>query len=258
MSFTMPNTITNGETRDARPVQANFTAITAALQNDFVRKDGTISMTGALELSGSPTLSTQAADKAYVDASIPVGVIMDFAGAAAPSGWALCQGQLVNKADYPSLWALVGSTYGAATLTQFYLPDLRSRVTAGKGTAGWSDTLGEVGGSKDAIVVSHGHPFTTGTESANHSHSIPNHQHTVDARIGFTSGFASYSGAEIFRGIENSGADNVYTQVDGGGGLTGGISANHTHSGTTSSVGSSGTDANLPPYIVLNKIIRLG
>jgi microcystin-dependent protein len=64
---------------------------------------------------------------------VPPGAIMDFAGAAAPSGWLFCQGQLVSRTSFPNLFAAIGTTYGAGDgSTTFGLPDLGGRVTAGK------------------------------------------------------------------------------------------------------------------------------
>jgi microcystin-dependent protein len=143
MSFILPNTITNGASRDARPVQANFAAIADALQNDYVRVED-------LPAPGDPVTGD----------TIPVGVIMDYSGAAAPTGWVLCQGQLINKSENPQLWTLLGNTYGTSTATQFYVPDLRSVFTAGKGTASWSSSLNQKGGSKDAVVIGHSHSYS--------------------------------------------------------------------------------------------------
>ena len=62
---------------------------------------------------------------------MPAGMIMPYAGSAAPTGWLLCQGQLLLRADYAALFAIIGSTYGSADAARFNLPDLRGRVVAG-------------------------------------------------------------------------------------------------------------------------------
>lgn len=56
---------------------------------------------------------------------------MDWYAPTAPAGWLICDGSLVNKNDYPDLWALLGDTWGTSTATQFYLPDMRGRVAVG-------------------------------------------------------------------------------------------------------------------------------
>lgn len=92
------------------------------------------------------------------------------------------------------------------------------------------DTLGETGGSADAIVVSHNHTATS--TDAGHTHSIST------PVTGLTSGGAS--------GWQGANTGNSYT-----------ASASTTASGqasittTIASTGSSATNANLPPYITV-------
>lgn len=88
------------------------------------------------------------------------------------------------------------------------------------------DTLEETGGSKDAIVVSHTH---TGTTASNGTHS---HTFNVNDAGGR---FTATGSPGTFAGISNT------TDPAGA----------HTHTFTTDSAGSSGTNANLPPYIVV-------
>jgi microcystin-dependent protein len=61
----------------------------------------------------------------------PAGMIMPFAGTNAPNGWLLCHGQSLVRVDYPALFAVIGTTYGAADAAHFSVPDLRGRVPAG-------------------------------------------------------------------------------------------------------------------------------
>jgi hypothetical protein len=94
------------------------------------------------------------------------------------------------------------------------------------------DTAEETGGSKDAIVVSHTHTFS-GTTSE-----IAAHAHAYQAGDG-TVGVGGIAG----RGLEND--DEVTQNTANAGAHT------HTYSGTTASTGSSGTNANIQPYIVV-------
>src|SRR5690606_27390333 len=78
---------------------------------------------------------------------LPVGVVVPFAGATAPTGWLFCHGQAVSRTTYASLFALIGTTYGAGNgSSTFNLPDLRQRFILGKAASGTGDTLGETGG----------------------------------------------------------------------------------------------------------------
>lgn len=62
-----------------------------------------------------------------------IGEIRAFPYAYAPDCWLDCDGRLVNIRDYQALFAILGSTYGNYTATQFYLPDLRGRIALGYG-----------------------------------------------------------------------------------------------------------------------------
>lgn len=62
----------------------------------------------------------------------PVGMVEDYAGNAAPTGWFLCFGQAVSRTLYPELFTVIGTTFGSGDgVTTFNLPDLRGRVVAG-------------------------------------------------------------------------------------------------------------------------------
>jgi hypothetical protein len=90
------------------------------------------------------------------------------------------------------------------------------------------DSLGETGGSKDAIVVSHTHTGTTATDGA-HAHTVPFRYGTYTAPGGEPAGSAG------------GGSAAVNTSTAG----------THSHTFTTNSTGSSGTNANLQPYVVV-------
>lgn len=57
-----------------------------------------------------------------------VGEIRIFAGAVAPSGWALCNGAMLPIQENPQLFSVIGTMYGGNGMTMFALPDLRGRV----------------------------------------------------------------------------------------------------------------------------------
>ena len=90
------------------------------------------------------------------------------------------------------------------------------------------DTLEETGGSKDAVVVSHNHTASSTVYDPGHSHAVT--AYTV--------------GGNLF--LQPSGQVSSNTSLQTGGSYTG-ISVG-TSIGVT---GSSGTNANLQPYIVV-------
>jgi hypothetical protein len=120
------------------------------------------------------------------------------------------------------------------------------------------DSAEETGGSKDAIVVTHTHTGTTGNQSANHVHSGStdvqgSHQHTTD--IPFKPNFSGAGPVAMLDGREPiSGFQATASSVAGAHAhnfTTAGVSSDHNHSFTTASAGSSGTNANLQPYITV-------
>lgn len=98
------------------------------------------------------------------------------------------------------------------------------------------DTAEETGGSKDAVTVSHTHTGTTASNGA--------HEH--ETRTGSYTGMSVVSGTSILlidKDATSYGdplASNVMTTAGA-----------HTHTFTTDSTGSSGTNANLQPYITV-------
>jgi microcystin-dependent protein len=93
-----------------------------------------------------------------------LGEIKIFAGNFAPTGWALCEGQLMPIAQNTALFSIIGTFYGGDGVTTFGLPDLQSRVPVGMGQgAGLSPyALGERAGSETITLTTqqmpgHGH-----------------------------------------------------------------------------------------------------
>lgn len=84
-----------------------------------------------------------------------LGEIKIFAGNYAPQDWLICDGRLVNIADYNALFALLGTVYGGNGATTFALPDLRGRLPIGQGTGvGLTNKpLGSRGGSEGITLT---------------------------------------------------------------------------------------------------------
>ena len=139
------------------------------------------------------------------------------------------------QAMYPvgSIYTNAGVTTNPATLLGFgtWTAFGAGRVMVGlNGSDTLFDTLEEPGGSKDTAVVSHTHTFTGSTNTAGaHVHGLPQGSSVSGdstALAGrFTAGYAPETAS--------AGAHS------------------HTVSGTTDSTGSSGTNANLQPYITV-------
>lgn len=131
------------------------------------------------------------------------------------------------------------------------------------GTDGSTYTPGATGGSADAITVAHTHTFsaTSSGQSQTHTHSIsvsdPGHTHSLALNKGTTitglgsTGPSGWSGSNT--GVDYVTLSGVNSSTTGVTASAGNASQDHTHSvsGTTASTGSSGTGANLPPYVVV-------
>lgn len=182
--------------------------------------------------SGSPTAPTQSssdnstklATTAFVAATIATGI-----AAAYPVG-----SIYINAAVATNPATLLGfgtwAAFGAG----------RVMVGLDSGNAAF-DTVQETGGSADAIVPSHNH-------SASSSVSDPGHRHGLNNN----GGALKVLGAETAKvaGITHAGSENFQTSFGGYNIMsqeTTGISV----STSVSSTGSSATNANLQPYIVV-------
>jgi len=97
----------------------------------------------------------------------PVGELTMFAGSTAPPGWLLCNGSAVNRTTYASLFAAIGSAWGAGDgVTTFNLPDMRGRapIGAGAGSGLTNRTLGQTLGEETHVLTiaempSHTHAY---------------------------------------------------------------------------------------------------
>jgi microcystin-dependent protein len=103
-----------------------------------------------------------------------LGAVKIFAGGFAIKGYALCQGQLLSIQQNTALFSLLGTTFGGNGVSNFQLPDLRSRLPIGQGNGqGLTPrVIGEIGGVENvtlltATVPSHGHTFNASTTVGN-------------------------------------------------------------------------------------------
>jgi microcystin-dependent protein len=97
-----------------------------------------------------------------------------FGGNYAPYGWAFCDGSLIPISDNPTLFNLIGTTYGGDGVQTFGLPNLLGRmpIHAGQGQ-GLTQTyiLGQLGGLEQISLLpsqipSHTHALNGSTDAA--------------------------------------------------------------------------------------------
>lgn len=84
----------------------------------------------------------------------------------APTGWALCNGQLLPISQNTALFSILGTNYGGDGKSTFGLPDLRGSFPLGQGDGpGLSPHfVGEQGGAATVTLLQ--------TEMPNHTHTV--------------------------------------------------------------------------------------
>lgn len=123
--------------------------------NDF--ENISLSGVSTAPTASTGTRSTQLATTAFVGAecqiAAPTGAVYTFAGATVPTGWLKCNGALLSRTTYASLFAVIGTTYGAGDgSTTFALPDLRGEFVRGADDGRGVDA-GRVFGSAQSDAV---------------------------------------------------------------------------------------------------------
>lgn len=204
---------------------------------DYYKKD---EVTDLLDEAATDTTEAIAVVSAQIAAAVPAGVISQFAGASAPTGYLLCTGQSLSTTTYAALFAVIGYTYGGSG-SSFNLPNLQGRIPIGAGTVtdvntrSAAFTRGATGGEIDHRLVtanmpSHSHGGSTGGNWAYNSYDI----HTA----GGGSTFHPVTWATTFVGGDGTYRDKTY----------------HSHSITAE--GGGGYHNNIQPYLVVNYIIK--
>lgn len=160
-----------------------------------------------------------------------VAEIRMFPGNFAPTGWALCNGQILPISQNTALFSLLGTTYGGDGKTTFALPDLQDRAPMHPGTGpGLTPrVLGETGGVETVTLLQ--------SELPSHTHGFTRHGATMDAEAN-----------SPFKAFPAVTKENSYS--------AGGTSVSMFPS-ALSSAGGSQPHNNMQPYLAVNFIIAL-
>jgi microcystin-dependent protein len=206
---------------DSKYLQMKFSSTAAELRTDA----DSIYMNKPLDVNGRIQDKT-----GFVS---PVGSVIAFAGSTAPDGWLLCDGSNYSSANYPDLYAVIGTSFGS-TGGYFHVPDLRTRVPVGLSSSNTQfQEIGDVGGAAE-------HTLSVAE--------MPSHQHDVGRRdaVGTGMGWAAVS----------AGGNN-------------GMVSSYSYGGRNTYYHPSDSDAyhakptggdlphnNMPPFVVMNYIIK--
>ncbi|MGF7040598.1 phage tail protein [Mucilaginibacter lappiensis] len=103
-----------------------------------------------------------------------IGEIKMFAGDFAPRGWALCDGRLLQIGQWQALFSLIQTYYGGDGVSNFAVPDLRSRapIQQGQGNNLSPYYLGQMTGSESVVLSkdqmpAHSHLINANSTGAN-------------------------------------------------------------------------------------------
>jgi hypothetical protein len=200
-------------------IDVELSAIAAAVASKSDSNSPTFTGSPLAPTASAGTNNTQVATTAFVTTAV---------AASFPTGGIIMWSGSV--ASIPSGWALCNGSNGT--------PDLRNRFVVG---AGSTYAVAATGGSADAIVVSHTHTATSTVTDPGHNHSYINPK----LPSGGTNSYQNGPQGTTWRS-ENISSDNTGSKTTG-----------ITVATTNASTGSSGTNANLPPYYALAYIMKL-
>ncbi len=164
---------------------------------------------------------------------VPIGAMMDWITASAPSKWLLCDGRAISRTTYSVLFAVIGIAFGSGNgTTTFNIPDCRGRVAVAP------DDMGTTSGS--ALRITTGASTLAGSGGSDRvtltTNQMPAHNHPPAS--GTSPSFANI--------------------VASGGTAAVGTGSNILTNTTTGNTGGGASHENMMPYVVLNKIIYAG
>lgn len=150
-----------------------------------------------------------------------------FAGNFAPSGWALCNGQIMSISENTALFSLLGTNFGGDGMTTFGLPNLQGRVAIHQGNG---YVVGETGGASTATLT---------------TNNLPSHTHALNC---VDSGGNQPSPVGAFPAIESTGTSSDYSTAAATGQMK---------SGAIGPTGAGAPVSTMPPYQCVMFIIAL-
>jgi len=167
-------TATSGVTIDGLTLKDAGLALGSDADGDlYFRDSGALARLGAgsdddllTMVSGSPAWAANGA-------LVPSGAVMAWPTETAPSGWLECNGQSLSRTTYADLFAAIGTTYGYADASHFYIPDYR-----GLFFRGWDHSKGNDPDAGDRTT------FESATQTGDHvptfqNHELDSHKHDI-------------------------------------------------------------------------------
>lgn len=196
---TLPSNLALATIPDGSPIVAvdhrnNYSAIQTALNSLLAILGGG---TAGQVLTSAGAAAVEWDPAAGGGTTIPAGTLTMYAGAAAPSGWLLCDGSAISRTTYSALFTAIGTSYGTGDgSTTFNLPDMRGRMPVGLGTHADVNALGDNDGSALASRrPKHNHTLKGGNNT-NSPATPPNVQGTNAGPSSVTTAVGPQTGSE--------------------------------------------------------------
>jgi len=191
----------------------------------------------------------------------PPGIVLPYAGSSAPDFFLLCAGQAVSRTTYATLFAVIGTAFGAGDgFTTFSVPDLRGRVAAGKDDMGGSAASRLTGTTIGSGAATLGNVGGQETEAAGVSVSVSGGINGVTqgsfpvSTVSFTMDGPDNQTAVTGGGGGAAGASHVHNNVRSSGATEGQLAVTGSFNG--SGGGATAAVTNVQPSIILNYIIK--
>lgn len=159
---------------------------------------------------------------AIISFSEPVGSIIAWPNGGAPEGYVYCDGYCAHTNQFPELFSVIGYKYGGSGAF-FYLPDLRGRFIYGCQDVEYGTDIGKVGGYENVTLT---------------VDQMPPHKHVSGVMFNSTDypyGYANLG--TCYHSLYYSSYSERYSPY-------------------TSIEGLGSSHSNMPPYMVMNWIIK--
>lgn len=154
---------------------------------------------------------------AGADFTVAAGFIQPFAGSVPPSGWMLCDGSELLRAQYPELFSVIGTTYGSSGPLYFNLPDFRGRTLVGiDGAQIEFNAIGKIGGAKTHILTiaempSHSHQWANA--GTNNPGSVPANYDDIVGANAFSLGTGPTDPESVLNAIKPRGGGEAHNNL---------------------------------------------
>ena len=132
--------------------------------------------------------------------SVPVGTLIDYGGVSAPTGFLVCNGSLVSRTTYATLFSAIGTVWGAGNgSTTFAIPNLQGRFSIGSDS---SRAVGDLGGTENVALTSGQMPSHSHSDGSLTTTTVGSHTHgdgslTATTVGSHTHGDGSYTAAQV-------------------------------------------------------------